>query len=106
MTDLSLENIGHMTDCLNDLFTKSEVVYQQFTGFKDTEDNDVYEGDIVQVDTTRGIVSGVIFKGEIFWNPRTGGWGIKDIEHENDRYTCDYCDFMADCCTVIGHIYG
>lgn len=49
ITDLSLENLANpSSDQLNDIFNNGNLIFQQWTGFIDSNNIEIYEGDIVE----------------------------------------------------------
>jgi uncharacterized phage protein (TIGR01671 family) len=71
---------------------------RQFTGFKDKNDKDIYEGDTVRLYNIDG---GFLYKAKITWVQKDGGWMIIEITDDVIKQDCSLCDFMAESCEVI-----
>ena len=70
----------------------TDVEIMQYTGQKDSENNEIYQRDIVSLDENRYIV---------IWDNNRGGWGCTDVERQ--MRAIPFGRTEANRCTVIGN---
>jgi uncharacterized phage protein (TIGR01671 family) len=94
--DFELDNIGY--DCQGeahyyDVAKFDEIVFQQFTGLKDPEGIDIYEGDIVRYE-----LDGTVYTQTVGWG--NNGWEMIDTRLYSTPLITNLPNFE-----VIGNIF-
>ena len=84
MWDYEAETFYHDLS-INDCQYDGNVEYQQFTGFKDSKDKDIFEGDILRWEEYQGWEVGITIEGIYVaqWDEERGQWMCYDPFHDD-----------------------
>ena len=105
---LEVENLSFndMTDKVeirtriySDYFNDEEMILMQYTGLKDKNGKEIYEGDIVTAIINIDFEEDLNIRGSVIYDD--GETCYKAITKENDEYTLGWLDYLE----VIGNIY-
>ena len=102
MWDYEAETFYHNL-LINDCQYDGNVEYQQFTGFKDSEDKDIFEGDILRWEEIQSWEEGgrtIIGYYVVQWDENRGQWMLHDPFENSHRemYDTQYEYIVGNIC--------
>jgi len=91
--------IGTILECAKSIIALSNPPLMQFTGLKDKNGKDIYEGDIVQESTwtDNGVEKPCLY--EIYWKDDGGRWAFRSLQNVL------FSSFKSNECSVVGNIF-
>ena len=80
------------------------IVFEQYTGLKDKNGKEIYEGDIIQETILADDIFDGTYRYKVYWDEDTLCWSIKGISDTDYHLRDDLWETNASC-EVIGNIH-